>query len=153
MNTDEYTEKNLRRFWIKVDQKGEDDCWLWTSATAGRGYGVISWKSKPVYAHRLSYQFAYGDPGDLEVLHKCDTPSCVNPRHLFTGTQQDNMDDKTKKGRTLAGDKHPMAKLSSEDVDRLCSLREDGKTINAIKREFHISYAQIYRILNHENWS
>ncbi len=60
---------------------------------------MFSLNRKPVSAHRLSYEIAYGPPGDLFVLHRCDNPPCVRPEHLFAGTHQDNMDDMYDKGR------------------------------------------------------
>lgn len=85
------------RFWAKVNKT--PSCWLWTAATL-RGYGQISLNRKPAYAHRLSWEMAYGPiPEGVEVLHKCDVPLCVRPDHLFLGSQQDNLADARQKGR------------------------------------------------------
>lgn len=100
------------KFWPKVNKT--DTCWLWTGARAS-GYGTIGaggYKGKMLSAHRVSYELAYGkfDP-KLYVLHKCDVKLCVNPEHLFLGTQQDNVDDMIAKGRKvvgyLEGKRHP----------------------------------------------
>lgn len=96
------------RFWEKVDKRDPDECWLWRGTTRGRGdirYGVISLGGVDVAAHRFSYALAFGqipqssDPRDYGVLHRCDVPLCCNPRHLFLGDHQANMDDKVAKGR------------------------------------------------------
>lgn len=76
-------------------------CWNWKGATAGAGYGVVHWKGEQVYAHRFSamlwLRFDLKSP--LQVLHRCDNPACFNPKHLFIGTQKDNIDDAKAKGR------------------------------------------------------
>ena len=87
------------RFWRYVDKSG--DCWEWTGATNGR-YGHIS--RGPglgvAAAHRVSWEIHNGPiPAGLFVLHRCDNPPCVRPDHLFLGTDQDNSDDKLRKGR------------------------------------------------------
>lgn len=90
------------RFWSKVNKTS--GCWLWTAGTI-RGYGQfnlgrVAGKSRTAYAHRVSWELAHGPvAGDLSVLHRCDVPLCVNPEHLFLGTQQDNLADARQKGR------------------------------------------------------
>lgn len=85
------------RFWPKV-LKG-DGCWEWQGARTPKGYGLIRLDGGLVYAHRVSWLLAKGDPGELHVLHHCDNPCCVRPDHLFTGTRADNMQDMVRKGR------------------------------------------------------
>lgn len=100
------------RFWPKVNKT--ESCWLWTGAVAS-GYGTIGEGGKygrQLNAHRVSYELTYGkfDP-KLYVLHKCDVKLCINPEHLFLGTQQENVDDMIAKGRAkqghLYGKDHP----------------------------------------------
>ncbi len=81
-------------------------CWLWTKYTLSAGYGLSSHQQKSWLAHRLSYAAYFEDPGGLFVCHKCDTPSCVNPNHLFLGTHQENMDDAAVKGRMPCGNRN-----------------------------------------------
>lgn len=98
----QYTTTWPERFWEKVIKT--DCCWMWLASKDPSGYGTILYLGKVHKAHRLSYQLKFGDfDSNLRVLHSCDNPSCVNPSHLFLGTQSDNMQDMVKKGRHGAG--------------------------------------------------
>lgn len=86
------------KFWDHVDMSS--DCWLWTGKKNGGGYGSIAVDGKTVMAHRYSWVLHREEiPPGLVVMHKCDTPACVNPAHLMIGTYSDNMYDAVRKGR------------------------------------------------------
>ena len=77
-----------------------ETCWMWTGPKDGDGYGRMSWLGKTTRAHVISWMIAHSSkPSELFVLHRCDVPACVNPEHLFLGTQTDNNHDRDKKGR------------------------------------------------------
>lgn len=96
------------RFWSKVDVRGSSDCWNWTAATTV-GYGVIRNGRAILYAHRVSWVFHNGlIPTGMNCLHRCDNRRCVNPGHLYLGTQLDNMQDYSRRGNTI---KNTMRKL------------------------------------------
>jgi hypothetical protein len=95
----ELAPKDIRRIFSKVI-RAQNGCWLWTAGKNEGGYGQIRFGKKMWIAHRLFYYLYNGSIEQrLYVCHTCDTPACVNPKHLFPGTAKDNMDDCFKKGR------------------------------------------------------
>ena len=151
----------LKRFWAKVDVRGQDECWEWTGSR-NRGYGQLSrCHGCSMYkAHRLSYELFIGEiPAGLEVLHSCDNPPCVNPRHLFLGTQHDNMTDMAKKGRAhgsqQVGVDNPAAKLDCEKAAAIRWLWGNGQveSMAELARSFGVSRRAVKFVLNGEHWS
>lgn len=125
-------------------------CWLWTSSLGRKGYGLVQDGRKPRSAHRRAYIYSHGPiPDGLFVLHRCDVPCCINPHHLFLGTQADNMADMRAKGRGKTGlhnkikthCKHGHA-LSDENVIRTPEgFRVCRRCANDRKRESFIRKA------------
>lgn len=106
----------LSRFWSKVNKT--DTCWLWTGYPLNR-YGQFTVDNKTVKAHRFSYITFKGPiPKNVNVCHTCDTALCVNPEHLFLGTQSDNVKDMHKKGRAnkALGSKAGRSRLTADQV-------------------------------------
>ncbi len=115
----EITEKVIERFLSKVNKSDSaNECWEWTGGKFRRGYGAITISKRTIKAHRVAYYIANNkDPHPRLVLHSCDNPTCCNPSHLFEGTDQDNSDDRQKKGRTARGEKSG-ARLHPERTPR-----------------------------------
>jgi len=89
-----------QRFLQKVNKT--DSCWIWTGATNSRGYGSFRFNGKSVLSHRFSYQHFNGNiPEGMLICHRCDVPVCVNPEHLWVGSQLDNSNDKYAKNRQV----------------------------------------------------
>lgn len=104
------------RFWKKV-HKREGTCWTWTAATDKDGYGVFWFNGKAQYAHRVSWQLKHGlITSDQVVCHRCDTPTCVKPDHLFLGDYYTNIQDRVKKQRSSLNESNPNSKLTKEQV-------------------------------------
>src|SRR3990167_10376201 len=109
-------EKSMIRFWNKVNKT--NSCWLWIASKFHDGYGQFRHEGSMKLAHRISYELHYGPiPDELCVCHICDVPSCVNPEHLFLGTQQENMEDKVKKGRARGGNPRKLTEDQIKEID------------------------------------
>lgn len=145
------------RFWSRVDASGGDGaCWLWTGTTYEFGYGQISVNGKNVAAHRYSWQLAHGDPGQMDVLHSCDVPACVNPGHLWLGTHGDNNRDRHKKGRSVVpdpvrGEASRFSKLTAEQV-REIRARYGKERTASIARDYGVSRQAVRKIALRLRW-
>ena len=112
-----------RRLWSQVNKNGPvvsyvgTPCWLWVGTKNTHGYGQMGLNGKIIGAHRAAVLLSGTEiPKGLWVLHRCDTPACVRPSHLFLGTRQDNTDDKVSKGRQAAGQAHGARVKASRQV-------------------------------------
>lgn len=156
----------MNKFWSKVDKgDGKDPCWIWTGiGTESHGdYGTFVHARKKIFAHRFSYELAHGKiPDGFRVLHKCDTPRCVNPNHLFLGTMSDNAHDMVNKGRHGSkthperferGSRHHAAKLTEDDIAKIKNLREAGVYQKDIAKLFGVSQSVISNIETGTTWA
>lgn len=102
------------RFWEKVVKT--ETCWLWTASSNARGYGSMVDNGKQRRATHISWELHTGEkwPQGMYACHKCDNPPCVNPEHLFAGTQRDNIWDAKAKGRIKAPNSYPGYRTANE---------------------------------------
>ena len=138
-------------------ERADNGCWLWTASTAGRGYGQlkIPGERKQIYAHRLSWLINRGPvPEGRMVLHRCDTPRCVNPEHLFLGVAKDNQQDMKAKRRHLYGERNGNAKLTGEKVLRIRRQHAlGGVTQRELAKLYDVAPMTISRIIRGERWA
>lgn len=120
-------------------------CWKWTGAIGSHGrYGIVGLVGKQWLAHRASWFLFRGeDPGGRAVCHRCDNGLCVNPDHLFLGTQGDNVTDMERKGRSNhpRHEAHGRAKLTAADVLSIRARVNSGESIRKVAK----SYAHVHR--------
>jgi hypothetical protein len=131
-------------------------CHLWTGWVNKQGYGQvfrrINGKGKTLLAHRVAYAEAHGGiPEGAQINHTCDTPLCVNPSHMYAGTQADNIRDMIARGRKVqtSGETHGSTKL---DWDKVRSIRKSLDTCTALARQYGVSKNQISCIRSGRYW-
>lgn len=134
-------------------------CWIWNAGLFSSGYGQFFNGKNKITAHRYSYILHNGtiENNKLVVCHSCDNKKCVNPEHLFLGTQKQNIRDMMSKNRQKFG-KHPgqlngRAKITKKQVDEIRKKYYNEK-ISALKlgKEYNISESQTLRIIKKQSW-
>ena len=149
------------RFWEKVEKT--DGCWLWTAYKNADGYGKFRISGKSHSAHRFSWILHNGPIPELPdtdyrgtcVLHRCDTPPCVNPDHLFLGSQLDNMVDRGSKDRQAhqPGETNPRAILTELEVSSIRTLYgHGGYTQKELGIKFGCGRSTVSHIVNNKTW-
>jgi hypothetical protein len=148
------------RFWEKVDKRGPDECWEWQAGRVRNGYGRIgTGVGREIDgAHRVSWQLHFGPiPAGMSICHTCDNPPCVNPAHLFVGTQDENWADMRAKGR----DSEPPHRIGeavntavlTEPIVRACRQRyAAGERTAVLASEFGVSHSAMKRAIAGKTW-
>jgi len=141
-------QETVFRTWFDAASNG---CWEWEGAKDKDGYGIFSFEKKTARAHRVALQLSGIDvPKGGLVCHTCDNPSCVNPNHLYLGSNRQNSDDKVKRGRSLKGARHYMAKLTDNDV---IAIRQSTETAVKTAKQFGISSSNVVMIRQRRTWT
>lgn len=145
------------RFLMQFKKNDIDLCWLWEGDKRPNGKGILYGRftienGKGTSAHRYSYKFFNGDiPDNLFICHKCDTPLCVNPNHLFLGSHKENMKDMVNKNRSYKGrgEKKSISKLTNKQASEI--RQSDDKRENLAKK-YNVSLSCIARIKRNETY-
>jgi len=144
----------IDKFWQRVAKT--ESCWLWKgTVNKYNGRGMFKLNDKYYQVHRLSYELKFGAiPDGILICHKCDIPLCVNPDHLFPGTQQDNINDCVSKKRNAFGYKNWNTKLTEEKVRIIRKTDFSAHGSQAMMaRLMGISQTALQYVLNRKNWS
>lgn len=149
----------VERYWEKVEIRGPDACWPWRACIKSTGYGLFNSGIKTRTAHRISWELRNGEiPEGLCVLHHCDRPDCVNPAHLWLGSQADNLRDMREKGRgqipVMRGERNGSSKLTPEKIREIHKLYATGEYLQRdLGERFGISRRHIGDIVNQKAWA
>lgn len=147
------SQTNKPRFQKRIIQT--ESCWLWNGALNGYGYGLfwIKGEGRYITAHRAAWLLYRGDiTNNLHVLHRCDIPRCVNPDHLFLGTQQDNMFDAKIKRRHAQGEQHYRAKLTEKDVREIRRAFASGQRYYQLAKQYGVDRMTIKSVVIGASW-
>ena len=137
--------------------RGDGECWIWQGRINDTGYGSMSVSGRIITAHRAAWVLANGnsDPR-LKVCHRCDSPPCCNPAHLFLGTDKDNGRAAVAKGRNKfpdhSGARNPTAKLTAATAREVVALRREGVSQRVLGERFGVSQSTISELLRGRTW-
>ena len=129
-------------------------CWDWKASTDKGGYAVMSHRHKTMRAHRSSWLLHHGEiPEGLIIRHRCDNPTCTNPRHLETGSVADNSQDMIERGRSLFGSKNHKAKITEVDVLKIREMYANSEDSQRdIAKHFGINDRSVSHIVRGLTW-
>lgn len=123
----------------------ESGCWNWRAGKSNR-YGVFYIKGQiRLHAHRAAYLLLVGPfAPNLEVCHHCDNRACINPKHLFVGTQKDNFHDAVRKGRVNFRKRTYVLRFTPQEDREINNLKVEGLSVSEIARRKRCSRIAIY---------
>lgn len=144
---------------LKYMPEPNSGCWLWTAALGKAGYGSLRDPrvGHTVHAHRYMWELENGPiPSGLEICHKCDVRSCVNPQHMFLGTRSDNMQDCSRKKRVFVpgfqGEDVGTSKLMEFEINEIRKRRAMGELLQDVANDFGIHYSTVSKIALRKAW-
>ena len=154
---DEFAEKDIMRFWSKVEIRGHDECWPWTSGKANYGYGLFGIGGRKNHrkhrAHRVAYALEHGSlSAESVVRHKCDYTGCCNPAHLQLGTKADNSRDMVMRGRSSKGGRHGTPILTAENVINMRKRAKQGERVKPLAEEFSVHERTARLAISGQTW-
>lgn len=146
----------VKRYWPKVQVNKPNECWPWIASTNQKGYGCFKWEGHQSNAQRFAWILKHGTiPDGLHVLHSCDNPSCQNPKHLFLGNNDKNIQDKMNKGRHRGprGERSATAKLVAAQVIEIRRLWfEEHIPQRILAKQFGVHEGHISMIVIGRTW-
>jgi hypothetical protein len=160
LSPEQYKEKAIKRFFDTIE-KNQDGCWIWKGylCSPKKIYGLTSsrldGKKKKILAHRLSYRLFNGDiPHGSCVLHTCDIPLCVNPDHLWIGSNYEYQKDMIEKGRDKKsyGETCALSRFKTEEIIEIRKMRAEGFLFREIAEKFKTSTGNISSIVQKQSW-
>jgi len=139
----------IERFNDKYEPVTESGCWIWMGSLYPKGYGYFSYKGTE-RANRAAYMLFVGDiPEGKIVCHTCDMPECVNPNHLFLGTNRDNSSDMVNKNRQAKGSKINSCILNEDQVRE---IRASNDSLEVLADYYGVGFTTIYDAKNYKTW-
>lgn len=134
-----------QRFFKFVDKKTDDECWLWIGTKDAHGYGKFSLKTKKIGSHRVSYEIHKKDkiPSGKVLMHTCDNPACVNPKHLVIGSYSENAIDMVKKNRS---------RICFLNEQQVLTIKRSDKTVKQLAEIYSVSTSCIRDIVKKRTW-
>jgi len=146
-----FSQDSIKRFWKNVEKK--ETCWIWKKATY-KGYGVFNkGNRKTILTHRFSWELHNGPiPNGKSVCHSCDNPPCVNPSHLWLGTNDENRQDSVSKKRHVFGERVHFAKLKDEYIPGIRKLHKEGISNTIIGIKYNVHRRTIYDVCRNITW-
>lgn len=151
-------EKSVEVMWSRIDKNGPNGCWIYSGQINSKGYGAFTYNGKPMVAvHRFIYQQVHGPiPRNVFCLHKCDTPRCCNPDHIFLGDDAANHADMVRKRRHAHGETNKRSKLTEAQVLEIRAnpprLGRGFREINEYAARYGVSVGTIYCSMTGRTW-
>lgn len=154
-------EREIAAFWARVKRGNPGECWLWLMGTDSNGYGTLVFDGKQDRAHRVAWRIGRNrKPGRWRIRHRCDTPGCCNPSHLFRGTQKQNIQEASRRGRMVRshapnplvqGESNGHAKLTEARVR--WARRNSGKIpLSVMCKKLGVTLGTISPAINGKTW-
>lgn len=154
--------KKIDSFKAKISRSSDPKaCWEWTGARTRLGYGWVNFDGRSRLAHRVAYTIFVDSVADeLKVCHRCDNRACVNPEHLFIGTQAENMKDaklkhrlRITRGSFRPGELHTKSKLTERDVATIRDRYASGLAFqHQLAAQFNVTQSAVSMVIRRKNW-